>query len=50
MSTFDRITERIDEFVHEPLKVNINYPHDAYPTGPAGPLEQVKPMNPLNGR
>jgi hypothetical protein len=44
MSIFYRITERVDEFVHEPLKVNINYPHDAYPTGHATLLKLLKPV------
>jgi hypothetical protein len=47
MSILYKITERVDEFVHEPLKVNIYYPHDAYPTGQANLL---KPLNPVIGR
>lgn len=47
MSILYKISERVDEFVHEPLKVNIYYPHDEYPTGHAN---LFKPMNPLIDR
>lgn len=47
MSILYKIAERVDEFIHEHPKSNINYPHAASPNVPG---DLVKPLNPLIGR